>query len=81
MCLCMYMCMYMCMFMCVGGKSLEEKDMPLEYLLAHFGTKVPHSSAHHDIVMAKPAEACKALENDVKGNSYGYSLDCTNGES
>ena len=48
-------------------KGLEEKDKPIEYLLAHFGTKVPHVSSQFDLVMSKPAEACTALENDVKG--------------
>lgn len=41
------------------------KDMPIEYLLAHFGTKVPEDTL--DIVVAKPAEACVPLENEVKG--------------
>lgn len=43
------------------------KDFPIEYLLAHFGVKVPHSNISLPIVMAKPAEACTPLENDVRG--------------
>lgn len=38
-----------------------------EYLLAHFGSKVPHSSLSHPLVMSKPAEACDPIEKDVKG--------------
>eukprot|EP01031_Cornospumella_fuschlensis_P031675 gene31675-38280_t len=43
------------------------KDFPIEYLLAHFGVKVPHGNVSLPIVMAKPAEACSPLENDVRG--------------
>jgi hypothetical protein len=50
-----------------GGKPMSEEDSPLEYLLAHFGTKVPHDSVLMDVAMAKPPEACSAIENDVKG--------------
>lgn len=42
-------------------------DFPVEYLLAHFGVKVPAGSAMMPIVVAKPAEACTTLENNVKG--------------
>jgi len=47
--------------------SLAEADLPLEYLLAHFGTKVPDSSTHMELAMSKPVEACTTIENDVKG--------------
>jgi hypothetical protein len=40
---------------------------PLEYLLAHFGTKVPHPNTSYAMVVAKPAEACGPIENDIKG--------------
>lgn len=50
-----------------GGKPLPDSDLPLEYLLAHFGTKVPHTEEPMGIALAKPAEACSALENNVKG--------------
>lgn len=50
-----------------SSKPLESKDLPIEYLLAHFGTKVPHVSNEYELVMSKPAEACIAIENDVKG--------------
>ena len=50
-----------------SSKPLDPKDAPMEYLLAHFGTKVPHEHAQFELAMAKPAEACTALENDVKG--------------
>lgn len=47
--------------------SLAEADLPLEYLLAHFGTKVPDSSTHMELALSKPVEACTTIENDVKG--------------
>jgi len=50
-----------------NSKALESKDLPLEYLLAHFGTKVPHESFNFELAMSKPAEACTVVENDVKG--------------
>lgn len=50
-----------------SGKSLPDEDLPLEYLLAHFGTKVPTMPTGLGIVLAKPAEACTPLENNVKG--------------
>lgn len=49
------------------SKPLEGKDFPIEYLLAHFGTKVLHENVSLPIVVAKPAEACAPLENDVRG--------------
>lgn len=52
-----------------GGSGLKPTDVPIEYLLAHFGTKVPHSSSHMQVTVAKPAEACGPLENDVKGKA------------
>lgn len=51
-----------------GAKGgLPASELPLEYLLAHFGTKVPSSADGFAIALAKPAEACTALENNVKG--------------
>jgi hypothetical protein len=48
-------------------KTQKSEEQELEYLLAHFGTKVPHDTSKLEIVMAKPPEACTALTNDVKG--------------
>mmetsp|Transcript_14675 Transcript_14675/g.14774 ORF Transcript_14675/g.14774 Transcript_14675/m.14774 type:complete len:467 (+) Transcript_14675:185-1585(+) len=39
----------------------------MEYLLAHFGSKVPHPEKEYQILSAEPRDACSALENDVKG--------------
>jgi hypothetical protein len=49
------------------SKPLPEEDLPLEYLLAHFGTKAPPQALQLDVVVARPAEACAPIENDVKG--------------
>eukprot|EP01036_Dinobryon_divergens_P032020 gene32020-41525_t len=49
--------------------NLKPNDLPIEYLLAHFGTKVPHSSVLFPVVIAKPAEACGPLENNVRGKA------------
>ena len=49
--------------------SLKASELPVEYLLAHFGTKVPHVSSNFSLVIAKPAEACGPLENNVKGKA------------
>lgn len=53
----------------VKSKPLPESDLPLEYLLAHFGTKVAPASAQLDVIVARPAEACGPIENDVKGKA------------
>lgn len=50
-----------------GSKGLPATELPLEYLLAHFGTKMPTSDDGFGISLAKPAEACTPLENNVKG--------------
>lgn len=50
-----------------SGSSTDKEKESLEYLLAHFGTKVPHTNTSLPIVMAKPPEACSAIQNDVKG--------------
>merc|ERR1711871_764492 len=50
-----------------SGSSADKEKESLEYLLAHFGTKVPHGNTSLPIVMAKPPEACSAIQNDVKG--------------
>lgn len=42
-------------------------DAGIEYLIAHFGTKVPHPESKFGIAMAKPPQACTALQNQVKG--------------
>ena len=47
----------------------EGADFPIEYLLAHFGTKAPDSSVNLPVVVAKPAEACSPIENDVRGKA------------
>eukprot|EP00599_Poterioochromonas_sp_BG-1_P012578 CAMPEP_0173161904 /NCGR_PEP_ID=MMETSP1105-20130129/18906_1 /TAXON_ID=2985 /ORGANISM="Ochromonas sp., Strain BG-1" /LENGTH=476 /DNA_ID=CAMNT_0014081465 /DNA_START=8 /DNA_END=1438 /DNA_ORIENTATION=- len=47
----------------------DKKDYPVEYLLAHFGTKVLHQNVSIPITVAKPAEACTPLENDVRGKA------------
>jgi hypothetical protein len=51
----------------MGKSSLKPEDLPLEYMLAHYGTKVPHSEVAMSLVVAKPAEACTPLENEVRG--------------
>lgn len=50
-----------------SGKALAESEFPLEYLLGNFGAKVASSTEPLGIVLAKPAEACTPLENNVKG--------------
>lgn len=50
-----------------AATHLKEGTYPLEYLLAHFGTSLPHSTVSMEVVVAKPAEACAPLENNVKG--------------
>jgi len=50
------------------SQPLKDSEYPLEYLLAHFGTKVLNSNIAAPLVMAKPdIHACRPLENDVKG--------------
>ena len=53
----------------VSGGGLKPEELPLEFLLAHFGSKVYHESLSASLVVAKPAEACGPLENDVKGKA------------
>lgn len=43
------------------------KDFPIEYLLSFFGTKSLDASSSYDIAVAKPAEACTPIENDIRG--------------
>jgi len=50
-----------------GTNALSDKDTPLEYLLAHFGTKVLAPDQSLPIVRAQPPEACDTIANDVKG--------------
>ena len=52
-----------------GKNSLKEEDVPIEYLLAHYGTKVSSDEISLPLVVAKPAEACGPIENDVKGKA------------
>lgn len=47
--------------------TMKSTTFPIEYLLAHFGTKVTPSNMAMEVVVAKPAEACGPLENNVKG--------------
>eukprot|EP00286_Rhodomonas_abbreviata_P026156 CAMPEP_0181296284 /NCGR_PEP_ID=MMETSP1101-20121128/4618_1 /TAXON_ID=46948 /ORGANISM="Rhodomonas abbreviata, Strain Caron Lab Isolate" /LENGTH=440 /DNA_ID=CAMNT_0023401131 /DNA_START=172 /DNA_END=1491 /DNA_ORIENTATION=+ len=51
-----------------GKSTLRAADVPLEYLLAHYGTMVPGALP---LVVAKPAEACQPLENsaEVRGKA------------
>lgn len=49
--------------------SIKPEELPLEYLLAHFGSKVYHDSIAAPLVVAKPAEACGPIENDIKGKA------------
>lgn len=48
------------------GKSVAGLGR-VEYLIAHFGVKAPHPSRVLEVVRAVPADACEAIENDVKG--------------
>jgi hypothetical protein len=50
-----------------SDKPLPADEVPMEYMLAHFGTNVPHLNTTLSIAMARPAEACEPLTNDVKG--------------
>lgn len=49
--------------------SSNTESTSFEYLLAHFGSKVPHQDVLRPLVMAKPAEACEPLEKDVRGKA------------
>lgn len=49
------------------GHAVKESDFPMEYLLAHFGTKLVTDTAGSHVVVARPAEACTSIENDIKG--------------
>lgn len=50
-----------------GASGLPVAEQPVEYLLAHFGVKVPGANASFPVVMARPAVACAPLTNDVRG--------------
>lgn len=41
----------------------------MEYLLSHFGTMVTSEDRPLNLVVAKPAEACGPIENDVRGKA------------
>jgi hypothetical protein len=47
--------------------ATPEKDFPIEYLLSFFGTKALDASSSYGITVAKPAEACTPIENDIRG--------------
>ncbi len=49
------------------SKELPASEYPLEYLLAHFGTKVIPDTVDLTIIVAKPSDGCGAIENNVKG--------------
>ncbi len=50
-----------------SSRALTAEEAPIEYLLAHFGTKVQHADVKLPLTISKPSEACTALESDVKG--------------
>lgn len=50
-----------------SGLALKPDDEPLEYLLAHFGSIITHSESSFSLAVAKPADACSGITNDVKG--------------
>lgn len=50
-----------------SGLALKPDDEPLEYLLAHFGAIITHSDSSFSLSIAKPADACSSITNDVKG--------------
>lgn len=51
------------------SSSLKEGDLPVEYLLAHFGAKMLHSSMTVSAAVAKPVDACSPILNDIKGKA------------
>ena len=56
------------MYPSANSKELSAQEVPIEYLIAHFGTKVQHSDVKLPLVISKPSEACSPLETDVKGD-------------
>lgn len=50
-----------------GSAVVGPDELPMEYLLAHFGTRVLDESLSLPIVRAQPPEACDTITNDVKG--------------
>lgn len=52
-----------------ANHGVKQSDYPLEYLLAHFGTKIPHADTPLHVAIARPAEACSTIENDVRGKA------------
>lgn len=50
-----------------SSHSVKDDEFPLEYLLAHFGTKLLDASDELSLAIARPAEACSSIENDIKG--------------
>ncbi len=49
--------------------GVKATDHPLEYLLAHFGTKIPHEQSALSVAVARPADACGTIENDIRGKA------------
>ena len=58
-----------------NGSSLPPSELPLEYLLAQFGVKVPHANSSFALAMARPSDACTTLSNanELRGK-VGVSL-------
>lgn len=52
-----------------ASSSLPRDAFPMEYLLAHFGTKVSFDQPLLSLSMAKPADACSPLTNEVRGRA------------
>jgi len=50
-----------------GSLVLQPSEDPIEYLLAHFGTRALEASVNLPVARAQPPEACDAITNDVKG--------------
>jgi hypothetical protein len=51
------------------NSSLPVSELPVEYILAHFGVKAPHTNSSFQVALARPPDACSALINgdEVKG--------------
>eukprot|EP01041_Mallomonas_annulata_P010047 gene10047-20927_t len=51
----------------VTVESSSKGKIQMEYLIAHFGTRVPHESKSYPLVTASPSDACDPIVNDIKG--------------
>lgn len=58
---------YLSVYPSASPDTLTPSTSNIEYLLAHFGAKTPHSSKRYELVNASPEDACSPLVNDVKG--------------